>query len=380
MKQGDTRLRPTPAPGESIVPDSTTAPLQLVARAVGAPEFVLPYLDRFYEPAETALVAALAAAPLGMIALRSLVAPNIALGEFRDFLERAFRRSVLERAPRGRYAAASFHDRFVVWIFFEGWLDLPDDVRDRLREWEFRPTSTRPGPMSRRSKRGSPIDPIENHTYLLLDEVEAILLGQEHVYLFPCDCRAIMGRCRKPTLNCLRFEGPHGHWHDLGWEISPQRAIENAREANRQGLMHTGGVPGTPMRGICTCCADCCFPQLAGERLDAVKLWPLSRYVARIEAASCDGCNRCAARCPFGAIMRSRGAEPEGSSSCRRSTPDSCRGCGLCATGCRSAAIIMDPLDCDRVVRAWFSSAALAITLCTGRQIVSGESSLGRSW
>ena len=146
-------------------------------------------------------------------------------------------------------------------------------------------------------------------TYLLLDEVEAILRAQEHVYLYPCDCRAIMGRCRKPTLNCLRFEGPHGHYHDLGWEISPQRAIENAREANRQGLMHTGGLPGQPMRGICTCCPDCCFPHLAGERLEANKLWPLSRYVARIEPLSCDGCNRCAARCPFDAIIRSAGPD-----------------------------------------------------------------------
>ena len=42
-------------PGESIAQDGTTAPLQLVATAVGAPAFVTPYLDRFYEPAETAL-------------------------------------------------------------------------------------------------------------------------------------------------------------------------------------------------------------------------------------------------------------------------------------------------------------------------------------
>jgi Pyruvate/2-oxoacid:ferredoxin oxidoreductase delta subunit len=157
-----------------------------------------------------------------------------------------------------------------------------------------------------------------------------------------------MGRCLKATLNCLRFEGPHGHWHDLGWEISPQRAVENAREANRQGLMHTGGVPGTPMRGICTCCSDCCFPQLAGERLDAVKRWPLSRYVARIEAASCDGCNRCAGRCPFGAVIRSAGPA-KGELVLPVIDAALCRGCGLCATGCRSAAITMDVLDMESV-------------------------------
>ncbi|MGZ4198739.1 MAG: 4Fe-4S binding protein [Thermoleophilia bacterium] len=341
MKQGDTRLRPAPAPGESIAHDSTTAPLQLVARAVGAPDFVLPFLDRFYEPAETALVAALVGGPLGPTALRRLVAPETARSEFRAFIERAHRRGVLERAARGRYLAASFHERFVVWIFFEGWLDLPEDVRERLREWELSYYVSQARPYVEAAKAGLPIDPIENHTYLLLDEVEEILLAQKHVYLYPCDCRAIMGRCRKPTLNCLRFEGPHGHWHDLGWEISPQRAVENAREANRQGLMHTGGLPGTPMRGICTCCADCCFPHLAGERLDAVKLWPLSRYAARIEAALCDGCNRCAARCPFGAIIRSAGPT-DGELVVPAIDVALCRGCGLCATGCRRAAIVMD--------------------------------------
>ncbi len=343
MKQGDTRLRPAPAPGESIAHDSTTAPLQLVAQAVGAPAFVAPFLDRFYEPAETALVAALADGPLGVTALRRLVAPDAARGEVRAFVERAYRRGVLERAPRGRFEAASFHERFVVWIFFEGWLDLPDDVRDGLREWELSFYVDQARPYVEAAKAGRFIDPIENHTYLLLSEVEAILLAQEHVYLYPCDCRAIMGRCRKPGLNCLRFEGPHGHWHGLGWEISPQRAVDNAREANRQGLMHTGGLPDTPMRGICTCCPDCCFPHLAGERLDAVKLWPLSRYVARIETASCDGCNRCAARCPFGAIIRSAGPTM-GELAVPAIDAALCRGCGLCATGCRSAAIAMDRL------------------------------------
>src|SRR5271157_5882705 len=157
MKQGDTRLRPAPAPGESIVPDSTTAPSQLVAQAVGAPEFVLPFLDRFYEPAETALIAALAAGPLGVAALRRRVAPEVARGEFRAFLERAFRRSAVERAARGRYAVASFHDRFVVWTFFEGWLDLPDDVRDRLREWEFSFYVEQARPYVETVKAGRPI-------------------------------------------------------------------------------------------------------------------------------------------------------------------------------------------------------------------------------
>jgi Pyruvate/2-oxoacid:ferredoxin oxidoreductase delta subunit len=343
MKPPDTSQRQPVVPGASTIPGAATAPLEIVARTVGAPEFVLPFLDRFYEPAETALVAALAGGPLGLAALRRRVAPGASRAQVRELLVRAYRRGVVERAARGRYRVASFHDRFVVWTFFEGWLDLPDDVRERLREWELSYYVERTRSFVDAARAGLPVEPIENMTYLLLDEVEEILRAQEHIYLYPCDCRTIMGRCRKPTLNCLRFEGPHGHWHDLGWEISVERAVENAREHSRLGLMHTGGLPGSAMRGICTCCLDCCFPQLAGERLGAVKLWPLSRYLARIDASSCDGCNRCVARCPFGAVARAA-VSADGEITPPVVDPVICRGCGVCATGCRAAAIVMDPL------------------------------------
>ncbi len=343
MKPPDTGRQQPVVPGTSTIPGAATAPLELVARVAGVPDFVLPFLDRFYEPAEATLVAALAGGPLGVVALRRRLAPAAAPAEVRAFLERAYRRAVVERAPRRRYRVASFHDRFVVWTFFEGWLDLPDDVRERLREWELAYYVEHARPFVDAAKAGLPVEPIENMTYLLLDEVEDILRAQEHIYLYPCDCRTIMGRCRKPTLNCLRFEGPHGHWHDLGWEISVERAVENAREHSRLGLMHTGGLPGSAMRGICTCCSDCCFPQLAGKRLDAVKLWPLTRYVARIDTGSCDGCNRCVARCPFDAIVRA-GRPPRGDTAPPAVDPALCRGCGVCATGCRADAVVMDPL------------------------------------
>ena len=126
-----------------------------------------------------------------------------------------------------------------------------------------------------------PAPHLENAEYLLLDEAEAVLARAGHVYLWPCDCRSLMERCRKPSLVCLRFENDRG----LGWEISQERALAVLRDADRHGLMHTGEVTvgDEPLtRGaICNCCADCCFPQLAGEALGAARLWPRVRYVAR---------------------------------------------------------------------------------------------------
>ena len=52
-------------------------------------------------------------------------------------LERAVRRAVLDRDDDGLFTPSSFHARFEMWAFFEGWCDLPDDVRRRLNEWEL---------------------------------------------------------------------------------------------------------------------------------------------------------------------------------------------------------------------------------------------------
>ena len=75
--------------------------------------------------------------------------------------------------------------------------------------------------------------------------------------MWPCDCRAIVSRCRKPAYACLRFDNDRG----LGWEISKERAIEILRAADSAGLMHTDylGRSAGDTHAICNCCTDCCF-------------------------------------------------------------------------------------------------------------------------
>ena len=173
-----------------------------------------------------------------------------------------------------------------------------------------------------------------------------------HVYLWPCDCRAAMERCRKPSLVCLRFDNDRG----LGWEISHERALAVLRDADRHGLMHTGEVAAAadePLTAgaICNCCADCCFPQLAGAALGAARLWPRSRYVARRDPQTCTLCGRCARRCPFGAFTVGQGGQGARAAARRLLSvafrEDLCRGCGLCATGCPEGAITMEALAGD---------------------------------
>jgi Pyruvate/2-oxoacid:ferredoxin oxidoreductase delta subunit len=318
--------------------------------AFGAPEFVLPWIDRFLELDEVRLVTALAAAgPL------SLPAAAAALGKpvSRGFLVGCGGGGVFPPPTPDTLVVAGFAARLDVWAMFEGWKDLPADVRRTLCGWQLDGYVEDKREQVERLLAGEqPYPGLENAEYLLLGEAEALVARAEHVYLWPCDCREMMGRCRKPSSVCLRFENDR----DLGWEISHERAIDVLRDADRHGLMHTGEVApidaagdGPVMSGaICNCCADCCFPHLAAEALGAQKLWPRARYVARRDDAACTRCGRCARRCPFGAFAATK-IDSGGGGDAPRSieiTFDEtlCRGCGLCHTGCPESTITMTPL------------------------------------
>jgi len=358
-------LRETLAPAlrETLDP----ALREALTGAFGAPEFVLPWIDRLLEPDELRLVAALAAGPLTLpatvAALGIVVSPA--------FFERAVRRAVIDRPTPDVVALADFASRLEIWTLFEGWKDLPLEVRRALADWQLaRYVDDKRSQVEALLAGDQPQPGLENAEYLLLHEAAALVARAAHVYLWPCDCRAAMERCRKPSLVCLRFDNDRG----LGWEISHERALAVLHDADRHGLMHTGEVGAaddqTPLSAgaICNCCADCCFPQLAGEVLGAARLWPRARYVARRDPATCGLCGRCARRCPFGAFSVGRGDHGEGGArqggAGQRSQEQGgqgqggagrrpvgitflhelCRGCGLCATGCPDGAIAMEAL------------------------------------
>jgi Pyruvate/2-oxoacid:ferredoxin oxidoreductase delta subunit len=302
-----------------------------VAAVVGAPDFILPWLDRFYDEDDAELV----------LAANDEAAANDAGGGAAvlavvdaERLERAVRRAVLDVDDAGAHAPSSFHARLEIWAMFEGWKDVPLAVRRRLANWDvdYYAENIRPGVEAVRD--GGDGDQ-GDYTYVLLGEAEAIVAAQEHVYLWPCDCRSIVGKCRKPMDVCLRFENDRG----LGWEISRERAVEILRATDKAGLMHTAGFAGDPALGgaICNCCTGCCYPHLATQRLGTGDVWPVRRHVALIDRDLCKSCGRCGLRCPFDAIVCRHDGRPE-------LTASECRGCGLCATGCSSEAIELLPL------------------------------------
>jgi ferredoxin len=320
-----------------------TPSTDVLVKAAGLPALLAPWADRFYEPLELDLACVLADGPLPEADVLRRMPGLTAAG-----LARAARRGVVDLADGGdQVSFADFHTRFEIWAMFEGWRDVPDDVAAQLNGWELAHYEAGIAADLAIGPDGSiTADPATSrdaaYSYILLDEAEDIVCRVPHVYQWPCDCRAMFGRCRKPVNVCLRFDNDRG----LGWEVSAERAVSLLREADRAGLMHTGIVgPEGEAGAICNCCTDCCFPQQASRRLGIADQWPRRRHIAVVDPAACTLCGRCARRCPFEALTLSpepgRGATPTGR---LVFAAERCRGCGLCATGCRESAIAMAPL------------------------------------
>ncbi len=311
--------------------DVATPTMAAVAATVSAPEFVLPWLDRFYDGEDVALLLAVGRPGEGADAPAGLA--NVEPERF----ERAVRRAVLDRDEAGTYAPASFADRLDIRAMFEGWSGIPDDVRARLADWATDDYAASVRDDLEALKSGDPGSSGEiDYAYLLLAEAEAVIAAEEHVYVWPCDCRAIVGGCDKPADVCLRFDNDRG----LGQEVSRERAVEILRETDVAGLTHTDYLSRSPgdTHAICNCCTDCCFPHRAAALLDAESVWPRRRHLVVIDHAECTQCGTCAERCPFDAITMSADDEPLVDDA-------ECRGCGLCSTGCPAEAIAMQPLS-----------------------------------
>lgn len=314
--------------------DST---LKIVQKVVNAPDFILPWLDRFYEPLEIKVLEKVNLYPMTAVSLQDTM--NITGKE----LERLFLRGIFSKNKDGNLEPADFHARYDIWALFEGFKDIPQAVRDNLNQWELDYYILSHEAEVEQIRQTGRLDPLKIlPRYLLLEEAYEVLDSAEHVYLWPCNCRAMIQACRKPIYTCLRFDNSQGQ----GYEISREKAKEIVLDSNKKGLMQSGEL-GRDMDGnltgaICNCCPDCCFPHLLAREMKAEKLWPKSGYTANWIQGECSFCGLCARRCPFQAfVYDKKKADKQTRLTFSR---ELCRGCGLCAVTCPTNAIEMNAL------------------------------------
>jgi NAD-dependent dihydropyrimidine dehydrogenase PreA subunit len=317
------------------------------------PPAMIPHIDFVVQGREMELVVTLGDTPKTSEQISETL--RLSAGETDALLQSAFTRYVVNRKTDDgvtTYTPGTFYRRLDPMSMYENWGDVPADARDAVIDWQLEEFIAIWQPIIEDIRR----DPdahvrIPNRDVLLLDEaLEMVEAASLHVVV-PCDCRAIVMACKRPSEACIRLDKgaestlERGHGRQLTKDEMKALVID----CHRAGLMHTGRRAWREygeLYGFCNCCACDCYPFRGGIKLDMHRQWPRAHYVAEREMSKCEQCGKCVQRCHFGAFYRDTvKVEVNGKQRYRVLFDASkCYGCGLCATTCPDEAITMRPL------------------------------------
>jgi formate hydrogenlyase subunit 6/NADH:ubiquinone oxidoreductase subunit I len=236
--------------------------------------------------------------------------------------------------------------------FWKAWDDFMPEVEQKMITRNIKVAQEVPltGIMTRIVPARLAIDSnpnIKPEDILPEEDIHAMLRmkgSQEVIAVSDCDCRIRAHRCDRPTLNCFEF----GKYAEFNLNqssslkvVSIEEAIAISDEAERSGLLKSGGLMKQNGGVLCNCCECCCNVMGATIRYGvAHQLRSPSRYRARVDEGACVGCQECVDRCFFGAIEMKK---IPGSKKLKASViQEKCMGCGLCVIGCQQKALIFD--------------------------------------
>ena len=236
--------------------------------------------------------------------------------------------------------------------FWDAWDDFMPEVEQKMITRSIKVAQKVPvgGIMSRIVPARLALDSnpnIKPEDILPEEDIHAMLRmkgNKEVIAVSDCDCRIRAHRCDKPTLNCFEF----GKYAEFNLNqssslkvVSIEEAIAISDEAEKAGLLKSGGIGERNGGVLCHCCDDCCNVMGATIRYGvAHQLRNPSRYRARVDTDSCAGCQDCVERCFFGAIEMKK--VPESKKLKAFVDEERCMGCGLCVIGCEEKALVFD--------------------------------------
>ncbi len=202
------------------------------------------------------------------------------------------------------------------------------------------------------------IERVVPHEGALGDHVEVldyekaswILDGAERCALGICSCRhekQHLGTrgCDGPLEVCSSFGVAADYLvrHGLGREVSKAEMRENFAHSRERGFVFCADNTQQGITFVCQCCGCCCNVLKAVGRLGYTDLLMTSSFIARPDAAACEGCGKCAKACPIEAIeMVADGSGPNPRAKKPHVDEDVCLGCGVCALDCKPRAMRLE--------------------------------------
>jgi ferredoxin len=151
--------------------------------------------------------------------------------------------------------------------------------------------------------------------------------------------------CEVPLESCTQFGYAADFMirHNLAREVSRSEMEDHFARSKELGLVLAADNVQKNMKFVCHCCKCCCNVLLAVSKHGYPNNLVTSNYLAEIDAATCIGCGKCAAACPFEAISMVALEDPETRKK-RDARVDTaiCVGCGVCALTCPTKACMLE--------------------------------------
>jgi Pyruvate/2-oxoacid:ferredoxin oxidoreductase delta subunit len=235
-----------------------------------------------------------------------------------------------------------FHDASILWP------QAPREFLDLWQEW----TEIEWPPMAEAASRAMPrpgmrvipvgVSVAADGQVLAFEDVKDIIENADNLAVTKCTCRLVAHKCDRTLEACLQVNNAASYAiaRGTGRQLTKAEALEIARAAEEEGLIHATFNQRSVNHVICNCCGCCCqfLPVLIKQ---GIRVVAPSRFQAEIDLDSCNGCELCVDRCYVGSIEM---APREGSRGdlVAQVDPETCLGCGLCKVVCPTDAITMD--------------------------------------
>ncbi|MGD0293258.1 MAG: 4Fe-4S dicluster domain-containing protein [Terracidiphilus sp.] len=187
-------------------------------------------------------------------------------------------------------------------------------------------------------------------TVLDYERATEVIRTAKHRGIGACYCRHKMQHlgkaCSAPMHICMTFNGAAQSLikHRIARQVGVSEGLALLDKAVQHNLVQFGENVQHHVGFICNCCGCCCEAMLAAKRFAVLNPIATTNFIPALNAASCNGCGKCAGVCPVEAMALVSAADPHKPKRKKARLDESlCLGCGLCVHACPNRGVSLRP-------------------------------------